>query len=110
MEEHLEYFERSSTEDDTTNATRRGLEAMAQSPSRDLQYDFEDNRLNAEDDWDTNETGQQTLDGIESNGSIQTPTITTTLSRGTDNASIEESIDTGQVMSLPLSQNPMSLE
>jgi hypothetical protein len=110
MEEDLEFFERSSTEDETTHATRQGLEAVAQSPSSDLHKDLGGNRLNAENDWDINEAGRRTMDGIETNGSIRTPTITTTPPRGTDKASIEVSIDTGQAISLPESQNPMSLE
>jgi hypothetical protein len=110
MEEDLEFFERSPTEDYTTHAIRQGLEAVAQSPSSDLHNDFGDNRLNAENDWDINEAGRRTMEGIETNGSIRTPTITTTPPRGTDKASIEELIDTGQAVSLPRSQNPMSLE
>ena len=106
----MEFFERSSIEDDTTHATQQGLEAVAQSPSSDLHNDLGDNRLNAENDWDINEAGRRTMDDIETNGSIRTPTITTTPPCGTGKASIEVSIDAGQAVSLPESQNPMSLE
>jgi hypothetical protein len=107
MEEDLEHFERASPEDDTAPVNREDVSASVQSPFGDSQNEFED-RLHIEEGSGT-KSGQQIIDDVESNCSIRTLTIITTLSHKTGNASIEEFMEIGQGISLPRCQNPMAL-
>jgi hypothetical protein len=108
MEEDLEYFEESSTEDDNAHASQELLEARAQSPLRNLSTEPNENSSHIEGNSDPTKSQWQMMEGVESSVFIRTPTITT-LSHETANVDIETSIDPSQAISSPRSENPMSV-
>jgi len=106
MEEDLEDFELSSTEDETIPTTH--TEVVEQNHLRDPQDSLEENYHLTSNDWDIDEPEPPMTIGVESNHAIRTSTTSMAVRHETPNLRLEQSI--GRTASLPQAQNPMSLE